>query len=100
MDTGMNEPKKRGRPAKVAAILQPQQKEPMDDNKAQAYAIRVWNGQTPSLGRGERVRRVKAAVEAQGLSFDGVKLPGSDESVDRDPWSPEDFAAVTWRRQP
>lgn len=42
---------------------------------AQAYAMRVWKGQSDSLGRGERVARIKSALAGQGLSFDGVVLP-------------------------
>lgn len=46
-----------------------------DRAKAQAYAMKVWGGQTPTLGRAERVYRVRKAVEGQGLSMDGVELP-------------------------
>lgn len=42
----------------------------------QEFAMRVWRNQSPdTLGRSERVRRVRAALEAQGLSMDGVTLP-------------------------
>lgn len=44
-------------------------------SKAQAYAMRIWDGQTATLGRGERVLRVRKAVEGQGMSMDGVELP-------------------------
>lgn len=43
---------------------------------AQEYAMKVWRGQSDSLGMGERKRRIRAALEGQGLSMDGVKLPG------------------------
>lgn len=41
---------------------------------AQAYAARIWEGQSISLPRNERLKRVKAALEAQGLSMEGVEL--------------------------
>lgn len=63
--------------------------------RAQAYAMRVWAGQSDGLGRGERVARVRRAVEGQGLSMEGVRLPGS---VDDDEWTEEDEQPVTWRR--
>ena len=44
-------------------------------NPAQAYADRVWAGQSPSALRSWRVERVKAALEGQNLPFDGVELP-------------------------
>lgn len=42
---------------------------------AQAYADRVWAGQSVSLSRHERMGRIAAALEAQGLSMEGVTLP-------------------------
>lgn len=42
---------------------------------AQAYADRVWAGQSPSALRSWRIERVKAALEGQNLPFDGVELP-------------------------
>lgn len=42
--------------------------------KAQNYANRVWAGQSLSLNRAERLARVQAALEAQGLSMEGVTL--------------------------
>lgn len=43
---------------------------------AQAYALRVWNGQSPdTLARNERVRRVAAALEGQGWTMEGIELP-------------------------
>lgn len=41
---------------------------------AQAYALRVWNGQTPDLPRVVRLERVRKALEGQGLSMEGVEL--------------------------
>jgi hypothetical protein len=42
---------------------------------SQAYALRVWEGQSVSLPRHERVERVKRALEGQNLPFEGVELP-------------------------
>lgn len=43
--------------------------------KAQAYALRVWRGQSVSADRPWRVERVRLALEGQGLPFEGVRLP-------------------------
>jgi hypothetical protein len=43
-------------------------------NKAQAYALRVWNGQNRDLPRSERLDRVRRALEGQNLPFEGVVL--------------------------
>jgi hypothetical protein len=43
-------------------------------SRAQAYALRVWNGQSPEVHREERLRRVKLALDGQGLSMEGVEL--------------------------
>jgi hypothetical protein len=42
---------------------------------AQAYAMRVWNGQADIVPRAERIRRIKLALEGQNLPFEGVVLP-------------------------
>lgn len=42
---------------------------------AQAYALRVWNGQATDLPRKERIERVKRALDGQNLPFEGVELP-------------------------
>lgn len=47
---------------------------PVDD-AAQAYAMRIWEGQSPDVPTAERVSRVMAGLTAQGLSTD-VSLPG------------------------
>lgn len=78
----MNEPKKRGRPpkAEIAArtddTIHPHlhDTEPVTVSAAQAYAQRVWDGQSVSLSVAERLRRVKAALEGQGMSMEGVEL--------------------------
>jgi hypothetical protein len=44
------------------------------DPKAQAYALRVWNGQNTDLPRNERLDRVRRALDGQGLSMEGVVL--------------------------
>jgi hypothetical protein len=93
----MNEPKRRGRPtnaeraAKVDAARETDSriaasyeravigtiiaKTPEHAVKAQAYALRVWNGQSVSMPRDWRIERVAAALEGQGLSMEGVELP-------------------------
>jgi len=60
--------------------------------EAQAYAMRVWGGQSESLKRSERIARVMRALEGQSYSTDGIKLPG--EGVDDDDWTAEDEAPV------
>jgi hypothetical protein len=82
----MNEPKKRGRPAKTVVESfdpnhLPERVEfvPVDVDEfarrqAQAYARRVWEGQSISLSRHERLGRVAQALQAQGMSMEGVEL--------------------------
>lgn len=45
------------------------------DDRAQLYAMRIWEGQSPDMPRPERVMRVTCGVEAQGMSMLGVVLP-------------------------
>lgn len=89
----MTEQKRRGRPPKVEAVKESvaaavasvggeavsafvaAADERLAVNAAQAYADRVWAGQSISETRAWRVGRVKAALEGQGLPFDGVELP-------------------------
>jgi hypothetical protein len=99
----MNEPKKRGRPSAADKAAQAGESAATDaaapapaDDRAQAYALRIWSGQSESLGRGTRIERVKAALDGQGLSFDGVKLPGTEDGDDD--WTAEDEQPVTWRK--
>lgn len=73
----MNEPKQRGRPPKAAAE-QAAQAEMVEVSPSQAYADRVWAGQSESLGRAERIRRCIAALEGQGLPVDGVTFEGAE----------------------
>lgn len=44
--------------------------------------MRVWNGQSITAPRPWRIERVKAALEGQGLSFEGVVLPEGDFFAD------------------
>ena len=43
--------------------------------QAQAYANRVWAGQSPDVKHAERIARVKRALAGQNLPFEGVTLP-------------------------
>lgn len=74
----MNQPKKRGRPFKTEPqIVQPApavDSSPEAVSAAQAYAERIWAGQSDSVPRIERIRRVKLALEGQNLPFEGVVL--------------------------
>jgi len=60
---------KPGRKPKVQAIATPV------DNPAQAYAMRVWDGQSVDVPRAERIERVLNALRGQNLPTDGVSLP-------------------------
>jgi hypothetical protein len=95
----MNEPKRRGRPPKariegadvvalpvvdahiesiklpLATSLAKIEAAQRDVSAAQAYALRVWNGQSPNVPRNERIRRVMAALNGQNLPTEGVELP-------------------------
>ena len=85
------EPKRRGRPPKASLLTKgtvlamgdgmmmvatgdDRVSEVVEMSKAQAYALRVWSGQSPDLPRNERMRRVALALEGQGMSMDGVTL--------------------------
>jgi hypothetical protein len=78
----VNEPKRRGRPPKhredlsarveaVSAAMPPV----LERSRAQAYALRVWEGQSVSAPREWRIERVRLALEGQNLPFEGVELP-------------------------
>ena len=62
---------KRGPKPKVAAIEAPA------DNKAQAHAIRIWNGQSVDVPVIERVARIVNGLKEQGMSLD-IELPHPD----------------------
>jgi hypothetical protein len=50
--------------------------------RAQAYAMRVWSGQTAEMKRAERIRRCERALQEQGLPTEGVKYPGANENAE------------------
>jgi hypothetical protein len=88
----MNEPKKRGRKSNAEkaasvdvystaeavnaadAFVKATMTPVVERFAAQAYADRVWAGQSDSVPRVERLRRVKLALDGQGLSMEGVVL--------------------------
>ena len=63
---------KPGPKPKVAAI-----EAPVVDvvNPAQAYALRVWSGQSVDVPPAERKERVMNALRGQNLSTDGIVFP-------------------------
>lgn len=76
----MNEPvkerKKPGpKPKVIAEARYVQVVEPSAAERAQAYADRVWAGQSPDAPRAWRVERVRLALEGQGMTMEGVVLP-------------------------
>jgi hypothetical protein len=62
---------KRGRPAKAAAIETPV----VGESASQAYAMRVWNGQSVDVPRAERIARCMNALRGQNLPTDGIVFP-------------------------
>jgi hypothetical protein len=64
-------------------------------DRAQAYAMRVWSGQSVSLNRTDRIKRATAAVAGQNLPIDALKFPGGADDED---WTEEDEQPVTWRK--
>jgi hypothetical protein len=52
---------------------------PLIDSPMQAYAMRVWEGQSISLSHAERVKRVKAALIDQKFDITDLQLPESDQ---------------------
>ncbi len=46
-------------------------------NPAQAYADRVWRGQSPDVPVAERLQRVRSALAGQNLDCAGVTLDGN-----------------------
>lgn len=92
----MNEQKRRGRPPKAKLpyeadhITEAQAAGAVDtlseaSSEAQAYALRIWTGQSPDLSRHERLGRVAVALEAQGMSMEGVSLPDAPDKQKPDP---------------
>jgi hypothetical protein len=77
----MNETKKRGRPRKVdvETLCDPLRGVihfvPVSAGVAQAYAMRVWSGQSNDLPRSERIERVMSALKGQNLPTEGIELP-------------------------
>lgn len=66
---------KRGRPAKVEHVMEVFPA--VVDNAAQAYALRIWEGQSVDVSIPERVERVVNGLRGQKLSID-VNLPHPD----------------------
>ena len=48
-----------------------------DASPAQAYAMRVWDGQSPDVAVIDRVARIANALKQQGMGLD-VELPHPD----------------------
>lgn len=65
---------KRGRPPKTIEVVPADKGDAARINAAQAYAERIWNGQSPDLPRVERISRVRAGLERQGMSMDDIEL--------------------------
>jgi hypothetical protein len=65
-------------------------------DRAQAYALRVWNGQAHDLKRADRIARVERALHGQNLPTDGIRYPGSDDDEE---WDEADMQPVTWRKR-
>ena len=67
-----------GRPPKVQEDMRhpipPEESFAAACNAAQAYALRIWSGQSADLPRAERLARVAAGLAGQGMSMDGVEL--------------------------
>ena len=65
---------KPGRKPKVMEVFQPVVE---DNSAAQAYALRIWDGQSVDVSIPERVERVVNGLRGQKLSID-VNLPHPD----------------------
>ena len=61
---------KRGPKPKVAAI-----EAPADESLAQAYAMRVWDGQSVDVPRAERIERCVSALRGQNLPNENIVYP-------------------------
>ena len=62
---------KPGRKPKLAAVVVPE----IVPNAAQAYALRVWEGQSMDVPTAERKERVFNALRGQNMSTDGIIFP-------------------------
>ena len=51
------------------------------DPKAAAYAVRVWNGQSPDLPIADRIERVMNALRGQNLLTTGLTFPPIDATA-------------------
>jgi len=51
---------------------------PLIDDPMQAYAMRVWNGQSSSLSHAQRTERVKAALLDQAFDITELQLPEAE----------------------
>lgn len=60
---------KPGPKPKIAAIESPV------SNASQAYAMRVWDGQSIDVPRAERIERCMNALRGQNLPTDGLMFP-------------------------
>jgi hypothetical protein len=115
----MTEPKKRGRPSKadiaargqvphingdtsrepedVIALVLPVVETPLVADaldRAQAYAMKVWAGQSDSIDRNERIARIERALAGQGLPHDAIQYPGTEDDEE---WTEEDMQPVALR---
>jgi hypothetical protein len=68
---------KPGPKPKIAAIEAPQDTSPaqVDESPAQAYALRVWGGQSVDVPRAERIERCMNALRGQNLSTENIIFP-------------------------
>lgn len=66
---------KPGRKPKVMEVFPPVE----DNSAAQAYALRIWDGQSVDVSIPERVERVVNGLRGQKLSID-VILPHPDSA--------------------
>ena len=77
----MTEPKKRGRKPSIASdvtrYINVEQfvESRVGQSDAQAYALRVWEGQSMDVPTAERKERVFNALRGQNLSTDGIIFP-------------------------
>lgn len=58
-------------------VIEPVPDDLPEQSEAQAYALRIWEGQSEDVSTVDRVARVVAGLRGQGLSID-VTLPHKD----------------------